>query len=72
MTIKHEKSGETLESIERLIAGIRYRAGVKNDPQTFGEADLASALLWNLAIEIQMEGEGQGQSNSDPGSFFGC
>jgi hypothetical protein len=60
MTIKHEKSAETLERIERIIAGIRYRAGVKNDAQAFGEADLASTLLWNLAIEIQMESESQG------------
>jgi hypothetical protein len=51
------KDGETQGRIEHLLAKIRYRAGVKDDSQTFGEADLAIALLWNLTIEMQMEKE---------------
>jgi hypothetical protein len=57
VTIERTKSGNTRARIEHLLAKIRYRAGVKNDPQTFGEADRAIWLLWNHDVELQIEKE---------------
>jgi hypothetical protein len=57
MSIKREKSGMTMNEIYRLVREIRYRAGLKEDDQTFGEADCLSQLLENLSVDIQMEDE---------------
>jgi hypothetical protein len=53
--MEREMSKETWNKLDHLIANIRQRAARSKDNKTYDEADLASALLRNLAAEIQME-----------------
>jgi len=57
MPVDREMSKKTWEKIDNLLHDITRRAAQIQDNEIYRDADMAIALLRNLATEIHMEDE---------------
>ncbi len=57
MPIKHDMSNKTWKEIDQLLHKIADRAAQIHDNEIIGDADMATALLRNIALELDIEDE---------------